>query len=249
MKKALALLLALVMCLSLAACGNSNDSANGKYAILIEMLEAERYDDAIAFIRALKGTSDPSVAETTAASPTAEESHAEETTQPTVPEVSLSEEQMLVLDTVQTVLGSEEFANRQSLYKDFTGDKPRNAEIAKIVHISCDDFDGVAVDGYLVSIAADVAWWIDEAAQRGSTDDHFNIFIDSNSKTVYDSITTDAGNAEKDTTTDEGRAMYLLWIFGNTLDGSYEGNYLNDSETAVEMTADEISLINAELNK
>ncbi len=223
MKKRIALLLVLAMCLSLAACGS----------------------------KAEETTPETTVPETTVPETTVPETTVPETTVPetTAPVPILSAEQQLIFDVVQASLGSEEFANRQSLYKEFTGSEPRNAEIAKVVHYSNGDFDGVAVDGYLVSIAADVAWWHNEAAQEGAAAEYYNIFVDSNSKAVYDSITTDAGNAEQDIKTDEGRAIYLLWVFGNILDGSYEGNYCNDSETAVEMTADEISLINAKLNK
>ncbi len=167
---------------------------------------------------------------------------------PSAGDAASSADQQLILNAVYAILDSEDFSNWQSLYQEFTGSAPRSAEIAKIVHFSIADFDGKAVDGYLISIAADVAWWHNEAAQEGITANHLNIFFDCNSYTLYDSITTNAGNAEMDTTTDNGRATYLLWMFGNILNGSYEGHYVNDTETVVELTAEEIALLNAELN-
>ena len=64
-------------------------------------------------------------------------------------------------------------------------------------------------------------------------------------KTVIDSITVDAPSFNGDTSTPAGRATYLLWIFGGMMDGTFAGSFLNDSETVIEWTADEVAIINS----
>ena len=64
---------------------------------------------------------------------------------------------------------------------------------------------------------------------------------------VIDSITVDALYFNGDTSTPEGRATYLLWIFGNMMNGTNEGSFLNDSETVTEWSADEVAIINSNI--
>ncbi|MCI6957250.1 MAG: hypothetical protein SPI15_10015 [Candidatus Faecousia sp.] len=195
MKKTLAFLAALVMVLSLCACGSGKGS------------------------------------ETTAAGT----------------ESKLTAEQQIVVDAVHAQLESDQFAQWQKLAKEFSGNNPKAPEVTSVVRYEIKDFDGSPMDCYLVSISADVAYWVNEAAQQGAMLDQFQLFISSDGKTVTDSITTDACNGTEDTTTDEGRAIYLLWIFGNRMSGDYEGSFLNDSETVTEWTADEIAVVNGNI--
>ena len=44
--------------------------------------------------------------------------------------------------------------------------------------------------------------------------------------------------------TEQGRATYLLWMYGNIQNGLHSGNYLNNEEMVTEMTAAEIEAIN-----
>lgn len=195
MKKTLAFLAALVMVLSLCACGSGKGS------------------------------------ETTAAGT----------------ESKFTAEQQIVVDAVHTQLESDQFAQWQKLAKEFSGNDPKAPEVTSVVRYEIEDFDGSPMDCYLVNISADVAYWVNEAAQQGAMLDQFQLFISSDGKTVTDSITTDACNGTEDTTTDEGRAIYLLWIFGNRMSGDYEGSFLNDSETVTEWTADEIAVVNGNI--
>ena len=194
MKRALALLLALTMVLSLCACGgNSND-----------------------------GVADSG-------------------------ESSLTAEQQMIVDAVCAQTQSDDFAGWQALYQDFSGETPKAAEVTAVKHFAIDDFEGEKLDCYLVNISADVAWWVNEEAQQGITDTQFQLFVSSDGKTVMNSILVDAGNFDGDISTPEGRAMYLLWIFGNMMSGNYDGSFVNDSETVTDWSADELAVINKNL--
>ena len=59
-----------------------------------------------------------------------------------------------------------------------------------------------------------------------------------------DSISTDAGNFNNDISTSEDRAIYLLWSFGNMMEGSYEGDFVNDGETVTIWTDADLSVVN-----
>ena len=190
MKKWIALLLAAVLCLSLAACGgNKTDGA--------------------------------AVSEGS----------------------GLTAEQQLIVDAVKTEVQSEKFAEWQTLYKNDMGSDPKAPEVSAVMHYEVEDFDGEKIDCYLIDITADVR----HSAPDGNTntDSRYGLFVSSDGKTVIDSITVDAPSFNGDTSTLEGKATYLLWIFGGMMDGTHEGNFLNDSETVTEWSADEVAIINA----
>lgn len=168
-------------------------------------------------------------------------------TKPTEDGATITEEQQLIIDTVNAKLATEEFANWQSLYKEFTGNEATAPKVTNVTHYQNSDFDGEAMDCYLVAVSANVGYWMDEEAQAGIPEDEFYIFVDSNTKTVYDSISTNAFNIEHDTTTEQGRATYLLWIHNNALDGSHDGAYANDSETITGLTEADLEVINNNL--
>lgn len=182
------------------------------------------------------------------ATPTAEPT-VEPTVEPTpeaVPtETPLSEAQKLVIDTVNAKISSEEFAAWEQLYMDFTGTKlALDPQVVNVTRYQIKDFEGVEMDCYLIALAANIAHWVNEEAEQGAIDGQLFIFVDANTATSFDSITTDALGVQHDTTTELGRATYLLWIYAGIQDGSYSGNYLNDSETVSELTAEEIDAIN-----
>lgn len=208
MKKLLSIVLALVMCLSLCACGGNGNTES-----------------------------------TTA--PTAEP-----TTEPIVTEPPLTEAQMLVIDAVNAKINSEEFASWENLYMELTKTKVTlDPQVTNVTHYEIEDFDGAKMDCYLVTVAANIAHWINEEAEQGAIDGQVFIFVDVNTATSFDSITTDASNVQHDTTTEQGRATYLLWMYTNIQDGSYSGSYLNDSEIVTEMSAAEVDAINDALTK
>lgn len=190
MKKMIALLLAAVVCMSLAACGGNKTD------------------------KAADGKSN-----------------------------GLTAEQRLVADAVNNELQSEKFAAWQTLYKETTASDPKAPEVSAVMHYIIEDFEGEKMDCYLVDITADVG----HSAPDGNTymDHRFGLFVSSDGKTVIDSITVDAPSFNGDTSTPEGRATFLLWIFGGMMDGSHEGSFLNDSETVTEWSADEVAIINS----
>ena len=110
-----------------------------------------------------------------------------------------------------------------------------SAQVTRVIHYQLDDFDGKPADGTLVNIASE-----NESVQ---------LYVDYYTGTTYDSITTNAANGidVKTISTDEQKATYLLWTFGNLVNGSFDGALLNDSETRTEYTADELTALNSAL--
>ena len=190
MKKWIALLLAAVLCLSLAACGGNkpDEAADGEGS-------------------------------------------------------GLTAEQQLIVDAVKTEVQSERFSEWQTLYKKDMGSDPKAPEVSAVMHYEIEDFEGEKIDCYLIDITAGVC----HGAPDGNTytDSRYGLFVSSDGKMVIDSITVDALYFNGDTSTPEGRATYLLWIFGGMMDGTYEGSFLNDSETVIEWSADEVASLNS----
>ena len=143
----------------------------------------------------------------------------------------LTEEQQLVADSVKTVLSSADYASWTALYKEFTGNDAKAAEITDVTHYQIDDFDGDKMDCYLVSISADVAHWVNEELEQGAVEERVNLLIHAENGNVINSITSDVMNFNGDTSTHEGRELYILWIYSNMQTGGYSGAILNDSET------------------
>ena len=166
---------------------------------------------------------------------------------PAAQESALTAEQQMIVEAVSAQIQSETFAQWQELAEQFKGSAPKAPEVTSVLHYEIEDFDGEKMDCYLVNISADVAWWFDEAAQQGTLEERYQLFVSSDGKTVMDSVTTDAGNFNGDTSTPEGRATYLLWKFGNMMGGSFQGDFLNDSETITEWSAEELAVINENL--
>ena len=164
---------------------------------------------------------------------------------PAAQESALTAEQQMIVDAVSAQIQSENFAQWQELAEQFKGSAPKAPEVTSVLHYEIEDFEGEKMDCYLVNISADIAWWDNEAAQQGTLEERYQLYVSSDGKTVMDSVTTDAGNFNGDTSTPEGRATYLLWIFGGMMDGTYEGSFLNDSETVIEWSADEVAIINS----
>lgn len=160
---------------------------------------------------------------------------------------ALTAEQQMIVDAVSAQIQSETFAQWQQLAEQFKGSAPKAPEVTSVLHYEIGDFEGEKMECYLVNISADIAWWDNEEAQQGSLVERYQLYVSSDGKTVMDSVTSDAGNFNGDTSTPEGRATYLLWMFGNMMDGSYQGNFLNDSETITEWSADELAVINDNL--
>ena len=108
-----------------------------------------------------------------------------------------------------------------------------SAQVTRVIHYQLDDFNGKPADGTLVNLST------------GS--DNIQLYVDNYTGITYDSITTNAADGITDISTDQDRATYLLWMFGNLVNGSYDGALLNDSETRTEYTADELAALNSSL--
>ena len=160
---------------------------------------------------------------------------------------ALTAEQQMIVDAVSAQIQSETFAQWQQLAEQFKGSAPKAPEVTAVTHYEIGDFEGEKMDCYLVNISADIAWWDNEEAQQGSLVERYQLYVSSDGKTVMDSVTTDAGNFNGDTSSPEGRATYLLCMFGNMMGGNYQGNFLNDSDTITEWSADELAVINDNL--
>ena len=145
----------------------------------------------------------------------------------------------LIIDSINAAFASDNFASWSALYTEFTSSTPKAPEVTHIIHYTIDDFEGSKADCYMVNISADVACWIDEAAEMGAVSENFRILIDTETQTVYDSITLNADNGEHDTSTEEGRASYLLWIYGNAVNDFETGVHFVNEEEVVSVIADE----------
>ena len=248
MKKALALLLSLMMTISLCACAQKTactcNCVCGQTAA----------DSSTPPAGGNESASEPqAIVDTENSTPPADEKASAEE-QPvaadaenSVPSTGASEltaEQQLIVDAVTAQIHSDTFAAWQSLAKDFMGSDSRAPEVTAVYHYSIDDFDDEKIDCYLVNISADVGYWSNEEAQEGALLDRYQIFISADGKTVMDSISTDAGNFNNDISTSEDRAIYLLWMFGSMMDGSYKGDFVNDRETVTIWTDADLSVVN-----
>ncbi len=153
-------------------------------------------------------------------------------------------EQQFIAERVNEKLSEINFSNWQKLYKEFTGNMPREAEVTNVTHYQIDDFDGAAMDCYLVKVSADIAYWADEASRQGAIENSICLFVDGTTDMVCDNITTDAMNIRHDTMTAHGRATYLVWIYANAQNGDFTGSYINDSETLTELSKEDLNIIN-----
>ena len=168
-------------------------------------------------------------------------------TTPAAEERALTAEQQMIVDAVSAQIQSETFAQWQELAEQFKGSAPKAPEVTSVLHYEIEDFDGEKMDCYLVNSSADVARCHAGATHKGTLEERYQLFVSSDGKTVMDSVTTDAGNFNGDTSTPEGRATYLLWMFGNMMGGSFQGDFRNDSETITEWSAEELAVINENL--
>ncbi|MBP1581245.1 MAG: hypothetical protein J6A26_02445 [Oscillospiraceae bacterium] len=161
----------------------------------------------------------------------------------------MSKEQQLIADVVNETIQSEDFAQWQTLFKEFTGNTADAPEVRSVLHYQIDDFEGEKADCYLINISADIGYWINEANQEGASSNKFQICIDNTTNISYDSIHSDAANFNGDVSTAEGRALYLLWIYLNMANDDYSGSFLNDTEIVTEFSEKDIQAINDALSK
>lgn len=129
----------------------------------------------------------------------------------------------VIAHAVENFLVSDTFQN--------TGATAR--QVTRVTRYQVKDFEQAPMDGFLINLATD--------------NGNVQLYLDSATLAAYDSITTNAADGITDISTDQDRATYLLWIFANLVNGSYDGALLNDSETRTEYTADELAALNSSL--
>lgn len=131
----------------------------------------------------------------------------------------------VIAHAVENFLASDTYQN--------TGATAR--QVTRVTRYQVKDFEQAPMDGFLVNLATD--------------NGNVQLYLDSATLTAYDSITTHAADGIdlSTITTDEDRATYLLWMYGNLADGSYDGALLNDLETRTDFTADQLAALNSSL--
>ncbi|MBO5665960.1 MAG: hypothetical protein J6S45_00775, partial [Firmicutes bacterium] len=137
----------------------------------------------------------------------------EETPQPPADESTAVEpksEKQIVMDAVNPLIQSQTFADWQTMYNGFTGEEPTTPKVTGVVRYQIPDFEGVKMDCYLIDITADVGYWNDPVLMKGTALENFVMFVDANTETVYDSISTNAFNINHNVAEEEGRATYLM---------------------------------------
>ena len=163
-------------------------------------------------------------------------------------EAGPTEEQKILIDTLNAKLSSEEFAACQNLYAEFTGEQASSPCVSNVTHYNNPDFGGVEMDCYLVTLRASLAYWTDEEAGQKTIIENIYLFIDRNSHNIYDNIRINSSNIfNHDTATPSGRVAYLLWIYESVMNGSHSGVYVNDRDTVTELTDMELEIINSAL--
>ena len=109
-----------------------------------------------------------------------------------------------------------------------------SAQVTRVIHYQLDDFEGKPADGTLVNLSTGA--------------DNVQLYVDNYTDITYDSVITNAADGITDISTDQDRATYLLWIFGNLVSGNFDGFFRNDQETRTEYTADQLAALNSSLN-
>lgn len=159
-------------------------------------------------------------------------------------EEQLTEEQKLVVDTVNEMIQSEKFIGWTEQYKEFKGEAGSVPEITEVLYYQYPDQDA---DGYLINIAAGIGYFVDEENQYGAAEESFRLYVDRETQAVYDNITLNAAEGTDTVETEEDLAKYLLWIYGNMQDGSYEGTFFEEKESVSAWTAEEVAGMNQNL--
>ena len=114
---------------------------------------------------------------------------------------------VVIANAVSTFLASDTFINTGAVAQ----------QVTRAAHYHVKDLARAPMDGFLVYLKTD--------------QDAVQLYLDSATLTAYDSITTNAADGIDLSiiTTDEDRATYLLWMYGNLANGSYDVALLNDS--------------------
>jgi len=246
MKKYLSFILSFAILATLCSCG-SNDQQFAEMQAQIDALylqlnsegtNAEEYEALQAENEALKAENEALKAELAQLKEDSTNQHS-----------TAGETQQLIAQAVNSVIQSESFARWQELYTHFTTKAPSQPEVINAIHYQIGDFENEKMDCYLVNLAADIGYWYNEEAEQGSVESNLFIFVDKQTGTVYDSISTNAMSITHDVSTDEGRATYLLWTYGSSqLDSTAETSLLNSSEVISPLLEEDIAYINSQLS-
>ena len=188
MKKAISLLLALVLCFMLAACGSG--TGNADYDYIISLLDRGEYDMAIQVIEILRdgeeGTKPQPVQTAATEAPATEPSATQTPPSPTGPlSTGLTERQKLAADTVKAFLESKGDAAVKE-FEEVTGSKARPVTVTHAMEYRVGNWDGKGTNAHCMLI------WLDmDVACDGGVDDSVRILLDMDTGKCYNSMDLD----------------------------------------------------------
>ena len=180
MKKWIALLLAVAVCASLAACGGTG---NPDHDYVLSLMEKGDYTMAIKVLENLRGESGVSAEEETLGVESQEEEKTAEETQK--PVSNLSSVEQLVVDTVNQFM-SDKGNDLQQAFKDIIAEDPRPLTITHAMEYrlgNCDG-NGNAAHCLLIYLSGDIAGdW--------GADDKLQLLLDMDTQKLYNSVDVD----------------------------------------------------------
>ena len=184
MKKLIALLLAVTLCVSLAACGGAK---NPDQEYVLALMEKGDYDMAIRVLENLRDQA--------GGSPKEEPETTEPTAAPTAAPLVLSEMQQQVLDAVNRFL--EETGNTwMEQYEQGIGQAPRPVTVTHGASYVLEKWEGFDyVECLLIRLEMDVLYY-DEDGNGGVTDVMY-IAIDAKTGTIYNATMPQKADGEK----------------------------------------------------
>ena len=180
MKKWIALLLAIAVCISLAACGGTG---NPDHDYVLSLMEKGDYDMAIKVLENLRGESGVSAEEETVGAESQEEEKTAEETQK--PVSNLSSVEQLVVDTVNQYMADKGNALQQA-FRDIICQEPSPLTVIHAMEYrlgNCDG-NGNAAHCLLIYLSGDIAGdW--------GANDNLQLLLDMDTQKLYNSVDAD----------------------------------------------------------
>ena len=180
MKKWIALLLAVAVCISLVACGGTG---NPDHDYVLSLMEKGDYDMAIKVLENLRGESGVSAEEETVGAESQEEEKTAEETQK--PVSNLSSVEQLVVDTVNQFM-SDKGNDLQQAFRDIICQEPSPLTVTHAMEYrlgNCDG-NGNAAHCLLIYLSGDIAGdW--------GANDNLQLLLDMDTQKLYNSVDAD----------------------------------------------------------
>ena len=179
MKKWIALLLAVAVCASLAACGGTG---NPDHDYVLALMEKGDYDMAIKVLENLRGESGVSAEEETLGVESQEENTAEETQKPVS---NLSSVEQLVVDTVNQFMSDKGNALQQA-FRDIICQEPSPLTVTHAMEYRLGNCDGNGSVSHCLLI-----YLSGEIAGDWGSNDNLQLLLDMDTPKLYDSVDAD----------------------------------------------------------